>query len=226
MELKNKVVVITGSSSGIGEQTAYAFAKEGASIVITYNNNQPGAAKVEKKTRELGASDTLVVSLDVTDNSSIKNAIKKIVKKFGKIDILVNNAGVVVWKPLSEQTFGDIENQIRTNLEGLIKVTREALPHTDMMINIASGAGKTGYSDLPTYCATKFGVRGFTQSLADDNKKAYSVNPGMTATKMTNFKGVPPEKVAAIIVNTAKGKYKTKPGGDVDIWEVLGVDEY
>jgi 3-oxoacyl-[acyl-carrier protein] reductase len=128
----------------------------------------------------------------------------------------------VTWKPLKKQSPGDIENQIRTNLEGLIKMTRRCLPHVkEMIINIASGAGKTGFADLTTYCATKFGVRGFTQSLAEEvtKIKIYSVNPDMTATRMTNFEGRPPEQVARVVLNTAKGMYKVQSGSDIDVWE-------
>ncbi len=92
-----------------------------------------------------------------------------------------------------------------------------------MIINIASGAGQTGYADLTTYCATKFGVRGFTQALAKEvsNIRIYAVCPDMTATRMSNFEGRPPEDVARIIFNTAKGKYKVPHGGDINIWDHL-----
>ena len=79
------------------------------------------------------------------------------------------------------------------------------------------------FPDLTTYCATKYGVRGFTQSLAleEPNLRIYSVNPGMTATRMTNYQGVPPEKVAKVILNTAKGIYNVPSGGDVDVWKLI-----
>ncbi len=149
---------------------------------------------------------------------------KTIVKKFSKINVLINNAGVVFWKELLEQEDEEIENQIRTNLEGLIKVTKYCLPYVkEMIINISSGAGKTGHATLTTYCATKFGVRGFTQALARELKeiKVYSVNPGRTKTRMTDFSGDSPEKVAEIIFNTALGNYKIPSGGDVDVWDLL-----
>lgn len=222
--LKDKVVLITGSSEGIGRGTAFQFAKEGAAVIITYRKDEKEAKKAGEKCKELGAADVFVLQLDVTDNKSIKTTVKKIVQKFKHIDILINNAGVLAWKPLVEQTFEDIERQVRTNLEGLIKMTREAVPHVkECIINIASGAGKSPYPSLSTYCATKFGVRGFTQTIAFEfpKLKIYVVNPGMTATRMTNFKGVPAEKVAELILNTAKGKYKTGASRDIDVWDYL-----
>lgn len=220
--MKNKVVLITGSSNGIGRETAFKFASEKAKVVITYCNDMPGGQNTEKRCRELGAAETLLVKLDLRDNQSITNTVDRAVKTFGKIDILINNAGVAVWKPLEEQNFVDIENQIKTNLEGLIKMTRTCLPHVkDMIINIASGAGQQGFAELAPYCATKFGVRGFTQALALEisKPKIYAVNPDMTKTRLSGFQGRPPEQVAEVVLNAAKGKYRKKSGSDVNVWD-------
>ena len=217
-----KTVLIAGSSIGIGRETAYLFAKEKDNVIITYYKDKKEAQLTEKKCKSLGASDTLLINLNVMDTNSIKKALETITKKYKKIDILVNNAGVIAWKFLSKQSIEEIENQIRTNLEGLIKTTKIFLPYiNETIINISSGAGKTAYSNLSTYCATKFGVRGFTQSLAIELKKirVYSVNPGMTKTRMTDFEGIPPIKVAEIILETAKTGYKKSSGSDIDVWE-------
>ncbi len=220
--MKNKVVFITGSSNGIGRETAFKFASEKAKIVLTYCNDRPAGQNTEKRCRELGASETLLIKLDLKDNKSIVNAVDKVVKTFGKIDILINNAGVSVWKPLKKQNLNDIEDQIRTNLEGLIKITWTCLPHIkDMIINIASGAGQTGFADIAPYCATKFGVRGFTQALTQEisRPKIYAVNPDMTKTRMTDFQGRPAEQVAQVVLNTAKGKYRKTSGSDINVWD-------
>jgi 3-oxoacyl-[acyl-carrier protein] reductase len=223
--MKNKIVLITGSSGGIGSETAYAFAAEKSKLIITYCNNKSAGEQTAQKCKERGASEVILVKLDLNDNKNITRVVKEAVERFSRIDILINNAGVIAWKPLREQGLNDIEHQVRTNLEGLIKITRLCLPHiTDMIINIASGAGQTGFADLTTYCATKFGVRGFTQSLALEltGIKVISVNPDMTKTKMTNFEGRPPAQVARVVLNTAKGKYKVVSGGDVNVWDVEG----
>ncbi len=227
--LAGKVVVITGGSNGIGRETAFLFAKEGCKLVITYNKGEKEAKETAKKCIEFGSPGVLVVKLDLTKNEDIKKAVKQIIDKYGRIDILDNNAGVISWKPLEKQDYKDIEYQIRVNLEGLIKMTRECFPFIkETIINISSGAGKQGFGDLTTYCASKFGVRGFTQALADGypKLKIYSVNPGMTATRMTEFRGVPANKVAEVVVNTVKGKYNVENGGDVDVWKVMGVGIY
>jgi 3-oxoacyl-[acyl-carrier protein] reductase len=220
--MKNKVVLITGSSNGIGRETAFKFASEKAKVVLTYCNDRLSGQNTEKRCRELGAYETLLVELDLRDNKSILNAVDKVVQTFGKINILINNAGVAVWKPLKEQSLAEIEDQIRTNLEGLIKMTWTCLPHIkDMIINIASGAGQTGFAELAPYCAAKFGVRGFTQAVAQEisGPEIYAVNPDMTKTRMSGFRGRPAEQVAQIVLNTAKGKYGKTSGSDINVWD-------
>ena len=220
--MKNKVVLITGSSNGIGRETAFKFASEKARVVLTYCNDRLGGQNTEKRCRELGAAETLLVKFDLRDNKNIVNAVDEVVKTFGNVDILINNAGVAVWKSLQEQNVADIEDQIRTNLEGLIKMTWACLPHVkDMIINIGSGAGQRGFADLAPYCATKFGVRGFTQALAQEisKPKIYAVNPDMTKTRITGFQGRPAEQVAQIVLNTAKGRYRKSSGSDINVWD-------
>jgi NAD(P)-dependent dehydrogenase (short-subunit alcohol dehydrogenase family) len=220
--MQGKVILITGSSNGIGRETAFKFASEKAKVIVTYFTDRSGGQNTEKRCRELGAAETFLIKLDLRDSKSIASVVDIVVRKFGKIDILINNAGVAVWKPLRKQHFTDIENQIRTNLEGLIKMTLECLPHVEeMIINIASGAGQTGFAELAPYCSTKFGVRGFTQALAQEisKPKIYAVNPDMTKTKLSGFQGRPPEQVAQIVLNTAKGKYRKKSGSDINVWD-------
>ncbi len=223
-ELKDRTVLITGSSNGIGRYTAYAFAREGSRIVITYRNDKEGAEHTYAECLRLGMKEGVVTHLDLTDDRTIRECVQKVVERFGYVDILINNAGVASRKPLADQTFEEIENQIRTNLEGLIKFTRELLPYIrEAIINVGSGAGKVGFENLTVYCATKFGLRGFTQALAREvkNLRVYAVNPGMTATRMTDYQGVHPEKVAQVILNTAKGLYNKPSGSDVDVWEYV-----
>lgn len=227
MELKDKVVLITGSSQGIGKETALAFAKEGANVAVTYNTNKQKAEEVFKECDKIKTS--FLVNLDVTNSESIKNCIEKVIDEFGAIDVLVNNAGVLFDNELMKQNINEIENQINTNLLGLIKMTKAVLPfikeqEESIIINIASDAGKNSYADYSVYCATKFGVRGFTQALSKElpnNIKIYSVNPGLTSTAMTNHQGVPAKKVAEIIINTAKGKISVDSTRDIDVWKFI-----
>jgi len=222
--MKGQIVFITGSSSGIGRETAFRFAQEGAKLVLSYNRGRIRGEKVEKRCRELGAEDALLIQLDVMDGRSIRNAFKKVRKKYGGVDFLINNAGTGVFLPFKDQTIKDIERQIRTNLEGLIKITGTFLPIIRKgIVNIASAAGKTAYAEMSTYCGTKFGVRGFTQALSQElpRLKIFCVNPDLTATRLTDYEGRPPSEVAEVIFRAVSGKIKVARGGDVDVWKVI-----
>lgn len=224
MDLENKIILITGSSKGIGEAIAYAFAKEKARVVVTYNSDSQGAEKVGEKCKALGASDVLVINLNIRDNESIKNVVLEVEKKFGHIDFLVNNAGVIGWEKFEHETFEEIESQLRTNLEGMIKMTSQAFPQIkEGIINIASRAGHLPYPGRSVYCATKFGVVGFTKSLALEypDLKIFTVSPGATKTEMWNFQeGADPAAVADYLVKAVKGEVSLKDG-DLNVWEII-----
>jgi NADP-dependent 3-hydroxy acid dehydrogenase YdfG len=226
MELKDKIVLITGSSQGIGAATAIEFAKEGAKVIVTYYSNKEKGEEILRTCEKL--NDCLLVHLDIKDLNSIKSCVQNVVDKFGAVDILVNNAGVISWDDFVEQSVEVIENQVDVNVKGLMKMTKEVLPVMKgqgggVVINVSSGAGKTAYSGLSVYCATKFAVRAFTQSLQKENNdiRFISVNPGSTATQMTNFRGVEPEKVAMIIVKSASERIKPDENRDVDVFKFL-----
>jgi len=222
--MKGQVVFITGSSSGIGRETAYRFAKGGARLVLTYSTGRSRGQETQKRCDRLGAEDTLLLQLNVTDVKSIGIALKSVRKKYGGVDFLINNAGMGVFMPFKDQTIKQIEQQTRTNLEGLIKVSYLFLPIIRQgIVNIASAAGKTAYAEMAVYCGTKFGVRGFTQALAGElpHLKIFCVNPDMTATRLSAFEGRPPSEVAEVIFRAVSGKIKVAPGGDVDVWKVI-----
>ncbi len=217
--LKGKIVLITGSSIGIGRETAFLFAKEGAKVIITYYQDKKPAQLVAEKCRELGSPGVMTLKLNIADLSNIKEVIKRTASEMGPIDVLVNNAGCITWEHLENQSHKKIDQQINVNLAGLIKMTKEALPHTkETVINISSGSGKTGYENLTVYCATKFGVRGFTQALAQETAvKIFSINPPLTKTRMSGFQGIPARDVAEVILDTAKRSHLIESGVDIDV---------
>ena len=223
--MKGQIVFITGSSSGIGRETAYRFAKAGAKLILSYYRGKTRGEAVEKRCRKLGAADTLLLHLDVTESASIAEATRKVKRKYGAIDFLINNAGVGVFIPFRQQTVRAIERQIRTNLEGLIKMTRACLPVVRKgIVNVASAAGQEAYEEMSVYCGTKFGVRGFTQSLALEypHLKICCVNPDETATRLSGYQGRPPGEVAEVIFRVVSEQVKCRGGKDVNVWEVIG----
>lgn len=222
--MKGQIVLITGSSSGIGRETAFRFAEAGAKVVLTYRRGKGRGEAAERRCRRLGAADTLLLHLDVLDNGSIAAAVRTVTSKYGGLDFLINNAGVGFFIPLKDQTARQIERQIRTNLEGLIKTTRAFLPKVRKgIINIASAAGETAYDEMTVYCGSKFGVRGFSQALALERPRLRicCVNPDMTATRLSGYQGRPPREVAEVIYRAVSGQVKCSEGGDVDVWEVM-----
>ena len=224
MELKNKVVLVTGSSIGIGRETAIEFAKEGAAVVITYKTHKEEAEEVYQKCLEVGASDVLLLHLDLLEGASIKECVSNVIEKFGKISFLINNAGVSNWMLFKKMTFEDISNEIGTNLEGLIKITHTSIDHIEEgIVNVSSILGMKTEEMETVYCASKWGIRGFTKALALEyqNLKIISVNPRGTATAMNDFVGDPPSIVGELIVKVCKGSIDLKSGDDLNTWDYI-----
>jgi len=218
--LEGKTVLITGSSLGIGRATAHAFAKNKCHLIMTYFKDEKEGEAAREECLKKGAKSVQLIPLDVRSESSIQRFKKMVLKKRKRIHILVNNAGIFSHQPLLENTIPRIEEEVKTNLLGPIRVTKAFLPHIqECVVNIASEAGLQAYPRMPVYCATKFGVRGFTRGMAIDypNLRWYAVNPDVTATRMTHFKGMHPSEVGKIVVDAAKGKILVKNGYDVNV---------
>jgi len=233
--MDKQVALVTGASRGIGKVIAHLFAQEGMNVVIcSRNENQirKTAMEIQKDTGNL----VVPVKTDVRNHIDVDKLVKITINEFGRIDILVNNAGVAIIKPLMETTDHEYDTIIDTNLKGLFFCCRSVLPHmikrkSGYIINISSGAGKTGFANLSVYCASKFGVIGITESLAgevsDYGIKVFSVCPGAVATQMQKEfmsneefekrknQMIQPEEVAQKVLQLVKGKFRT--GTSVDI---------
>lgn len=220
IDLAGKVVVVTGAGIGIGHETALRFAGEHSSLVLTYLEHRAEAEETARRCRGLGSPDVLTAPVDVTDDGSVRELVGRIADRFGAIDILINNAGVVVWRPFLQQTLGEIEHQVAVNLLGVMRVTWNCLPLVrDAVITVASGSALHGTATLAPYCAGKWGVRGFVKALALEHpdRRMYCVHPMRTATRMNDFRGEPPGRVAEIVLRVARGDVDVEPGGDVDV---------
>jgi len=225
IELRGKTVLVTGASIGIGREIALRFAAAGCRLALTFFAHRAEAEAVAARCLDLGAPDVLLVSLQLADDDSVRTLLERVIDHFGVVDVLVNNAGVVVWRPFLEQDFGEIESQIAVNLVGLMKLTWVFLPMvSDAVINICSTASLHGTPTLAPYCASKWGVRGFTRALALEHpeKRIVSVHPAVTATRMNDMQGMQPERVADVVYRVAAGEIAFEPGGDVDVREHAG----
>lgn len=165
-------VLVTGSSRGIGRAIALRFASEGYAIAITYHSRRDLAEKVAEEARRRGASDVLVLELDVASPESVEEAKKKVEEKWPYLNVLVNNAGIIHVGSTEETSLEQWEQVIRVNLTGVFLVTKTFLPLLKKapwasIVNLASIAGQTGNIVASTaYAASKAGVIGFTRRLA------------------------------------------------------------
>jgi len=160
----SKTILITGSSSGIGNVTARHFQSKGWNVIATMRSPE--------KDWELGLlENVLVTRLDVQDGGSILAAVNAGIACFGSIDVLVNNAGYGLSGPLEATSLDKIRRQFDTNVIGLIETTKAVLPHwrankTGTVINISSPAGVVGFPLNSLYCASKFAVEGLSKALS------------------------------------------------------------
>jgi 3-oxoacyl-[acyl-carrier protein] reductase len=185
---------------------------------------------LESAKRELEELEVKVwpIVCDVSDDSQVRNLAAE-VAKIGKLDILINNAAVAYYKDLEDNSDEEIDQMIDVNLRGLIKTTKELVPlmNKGLLINISSGAGKSGYPGLAVYCGTKFAVIGFTEALAGELEKkgirAYTICPGDTQTDMWDalFPGTPatyhPDDVAMEVLHLIRNSKRIHPGKAIDV---------
>ena len=191
--LKNKVAIITGGNSGIGEATALLFAKEGAKVVITARRKEQ-LENVAQRIRGLGG-EVLVVTSDISKKEDCKNVIDETIKTFGKLDILVNNAGVLdhALLPIEAVDENDVNFVIDVNTKGTINITNVAAKvmlenKSGAIINVASVAGVYG-SGGAVYCASKGAIIGLTKNIAlrmaKEGIRCNVVCPGSVKTPMS-----------------------------------------
>jgi short-subunit dehydrogenase len=166
--LNEKVVIITGASSGIGRALAYAFARRAAKVVLVARRED----RLEAVRREIEpySSDVLVIPADLSDDEQLESVIGRTLDAFGRVDILVNNAGSMPIGPLQQQDPPDVRRTVDVNLTAAIRLTQLALPHMlanqhGYILNIGSGLGRTAMPMLSAYSATKYGMSGFSDAL-------------------------------------------------------------
>lgn len=168
MDFRNKVVVITGASSGIGEASAIQFAKKGSHVVLVARRENKLLA-VKKKISKFNVK-SLVCSCDVSQKSQVKQMSQNVLDTFGRIDVLVNNAGFVIYGKVNELTIEEIESQMFTNYLGMIYCTKNFLPimleqNSGHIVNVASVGASFGVPGIAAYCATKYAMLGFSEGL-------------------------------------------------------------
>lgn len=240
MKLKDKVAVVFGGTSGIGEATAKAYANEGAKVVVTGRKEDDGNRIVEEIKK--GGKEALFVKADVTNSVEIKEVVDQALKTFGKIDILYNGAGIHD----NYKTAMDIEEDafdklMAVNVKGPYLATKAVLPHfveqgSGTIVNVGSQATHVAGPGGSAYVTSKHALEGFTKQLAYDfgekGIKSNLIAPGFVKTPMTEgiederLKDIParragkPEEIAALAVflasddsNYMHGSTVTMDGG-------------
>lgn len=192
MRLENKVAIITGGGSGMGEAAVRLFAKEGAKVVAT-DINVEAAEKVAQDVRAAGF-EAVAMKQNVADKSDWQSVISKTVETFGKIDVLINNAGISVAKDFLDQTEEDFAKGFAINTNSVMYGMQLAIPHMienggGSIVNVSSIAALTGMSGAGVYTASKGAVRSITKAAAVDygkrNIRVNSVHPGYIVTPMS-----------------------------------------
>ena len=173
-ELKNKVVIITGASSGIGKACAVEFAKEGCKVVITGRNAQ-ALALAANEIKLIANADVLQVVSDVSIENDCKRIMTETISSFGKIDVLINNAGISMRALFNMLDLKVIKQLLDTNFWGTVYCTKYALPEIlkskGSVVGISSVAGYLGLPGRTGYSASKFAMHGFLGALRSENLK-------------------------------------------------------
>ncbi|MCU1600694.1 MAG: short-chain alcohol dehydrogenase [Frankiales bacterium] len=185
--LDDKVALVTGASSGIGEATALALAAEGARVALAARRTDRINALADK----LGDA-AIAVELDVTDEGQCRNAVAATVGAFGKLDIVLNNAGVMLLGRIEGADTEDWRRMVNTNVLGLMYVTHAALPHLletrGTLVQVSSVAGRVARVGSGAYNASKWAVNAFSESLRQEvtarGVRVVIVEPGMVATEL------------------------------------------
>ena len=192
----NKIVFITGATSGIGLGCARKFAANGDKLILTGRN----ATRLSEISSELKAQGTEVVTLnfDVRDREAAQKALDSLSAEFSKIDVLVNNAGLALGlEPEYEGDFNDWDGMIDTNIKGLLTMTRLIVPgmierNSGHIINIGSVAGDAAYAGGNVYCATKAAVKALSDGLridvANTSVRVTNLKPGLVETNFSNVR--------------------------------------
>ena len=191
-----KVAVVTGTSSGIGFETALALAREGYYTYATMRDT----AKSDK-IKELGKKENLkidVLEQDIDDENSVKTAIQKILEQKQRIDVLVNNAGWGLWGCVEDVSINEFKAQFDTNFFSIIKLIQEVVPTmrkqgSGTIVNVSSVVGRIGFPASPAYISSKFALEGLSESLrfelAPFGVNVVIIEPGVIKTNfMKNMK--------------------------------------
>lgn len=195
--LKDKFVLITGASAGIGEACAKAFAAEGANLVLIARRDKR-LSDLKVRFEESSSVKCFTTQLDIRNHNQVERFVHDLPEEFSQVDILINNAGLARgFSPLQDGDVSDWDEMIDTNIKGLLYMTRSIVPgmierKRGHIINIGSIAGRQVYPKGVVYCSTKFAVRALTHGmmidLVETPVRVSTVDPGLVNTEFASVR--------------------------------------
>jgi 3-oxoacyl-[acyl-carrier protein] reductase len=216
MELKGRVVLITGAGRGIGRALAHAFAAAGAKVALL-GKTKKNLLEVQRELKDSGAQ-TIVLAADVSDEGAVSRAVVAAEQQLGPVDVLVNNAGIFAMAPVEKLDTVVFDRMLAVNLRGPFLMCRALLPGMKSrkrghIVNISSTAGRRGFAGGGAYCASKFGLAGLTEAMRYEarasNVRVTCVYPSTVNTDLVKKSGadfkaeraIQPEDVANAVVS-------------------------
>ena len=174
--LSQQTALVTGGGTGIGRSFSEALANEGVRVVIASRRADVLRQTADEINKGVGAERVLPYAFDIRESAQVQSLVGFALGRLQTVDILINNSGLAVPETVDEISDDGWETVLQTNLRGVMQLVRAVLPHMMKedfgdIVNISSQAGKHGYADVPSYCASKFGLLGFAESLRDHVRK-------------------------------------------------------
>lgn len=191
-EIQNKVVIITGASSGLGEATARRLAKNGAKLMLAARREERLKELVSEINKDGGTAKYQIT--DVTDRTAVEALAQATLDAYGQIDVLVNNAGLMPLSPLAEAKVEEWEKMIDVNIKGVLYSIAAVMPtmlqqESGQIVNLSSVAGHKVFPAGAVYCATKFAVKALSEGIrleSDGKIRSTNISPGAVDTELTN----------------------------------------
>ena len=174
--LAEQVAIVTGGGTGIGRAFTEALASAGPKVVIASRRAEVLSRAADEINATLGTERVFPYEFDVRNRAQIEEVVADMLARWHSIDVLINNSGLAVPETVEEITDEGWDTVMETNLRGVMQLVRAVLPHmlqNDFgdIVNVSSQAGKHGYADVPSYCASKFGLLGYAEALRDHVRK-------------------------------------------------------
>jgi len=214
--LEGAVVVVTGSSRGIGRAIAEELGSAGAKVVVNYAKSKEAAEDLVAKLQQSGTSESVAIQADVSDPEQAARLIEETIQRFGRIDVLVNNAAINIDRTMKNLSTDEWDTVIKADLNSYFYTVRAALPHfmqqkSGKIINISSMNALMGSFGQANYTAAKAGILGFTKTaaleLARYNVTVNAICPGYVATEM--YEAIPDKTKEAILARIPLGRAGT-----------------